>query len=307
MRNTTLEIGHYRNDYFLGSISAAMRRLEKFVNRVAPLDETVLITGESGTGKAELARVIHHLSLRGDGPFITVSCAALPESLSESELPGYAERTHQGTLLLNELDVLTPSAQTRLVQFLQEKIIGQAGGNGEVGLDARIIAATSRDLYEAVENKTFRKDLYYRMNILECCVIPLRYRKEDLPVLVHRFIKEAAARQEKTAVPSIPDAVMQKLLEYNWPGNIRELKNTLERMIILTSGAEVEEAVLPPAILFSKEDRHANRAGLKTLEEVEREHIITVLAREQNLEKAAGILGIATVTLWRKRRQYGLL
>lgn len=319
--NEALKNERYRPEYFLGFVSPAMQRLEAFVNQVAPTDETILITGESGTGKTELAKLIHKRSRRASGPFITVSCTTLAESVLESELFGHVkgaftgavadkvgklEHAHNGTLFLDEIGDLSFSAQTRLLRFLQDKVIERVGGIEEIKVDTRIIAATNHDLQDATANKRFREDLYYRLNILECSVLPLRYRKEDIPVLVHRFIKEAAARQGKAAVAIVPDAVMQKFLAYNWPGNIRELKNTLERMVILTERQEFEEAALPPAMLTSSGSDARGRGALKTLEEVEREHISAVLASEQNLEKAADILGITTVTLWRKRKQYGL-
>ncbi|MBF0559382.1 MAG: sigma-54-dependent Fis family transcriptional regulator [Nitrospirae bacterium] len=319
--NEALKNERYRPEYFLGFVSPAMQRLEAFVNQVAPTDETVLITGENGTGKTELARLIHNRSRRAKGPFITVSCTTLAESVLESELFGHVkgsftgavadkmgklELAHDGTLFLDEIGDLSSSAQARLLRFLQEKVIERVGGIEEIKVDTRIIAATNHDLHEATANRNFREDLYYRLNILECCVVPLRYRKEDIPVLVHRFIKKAAVRQGKTAIESVPDAIMQKFLDYDWPGNIRELKNTVERIVILTNGPQFEESALPPAMLSSRGNRAPEQAGLKTIEEMEREHIAAVLASEQNLEKAAEILGITTVTLWRKRKQYGI-
>jgi len=319
--NKALKNERYRAEYFLGFVSPAMQRLEVFVNQVAPTDETILITGESGTGKTELARLIHSRSRRANLPFVTVSCTTLAESILESELFGHVkgaftgaaadkvgklELAQNGTLFLDEIGDLSFSAQTRLLRFLQERVIERVGGVEEIRVDTRIIAATNHDLQEATANRKFREDLYYRLNILECCVVPLRYRKEDIPVLVHRFIKEASARQGKADVASVTDALMQKFLAYNWPGNIRELKNTVERIVILTDLKELDESALPAATFLS-EDSHAVIQGEpKTLEEIEREHITAVLASEQNLEKAAEILGITTVTLWRKRKQYGI-
>ncbi|HXW68583.1 MAG TPA: sigma-54 dependent transcriptional regulator [Dissulfurispiraceae bacterium] len=319
--NEALRNERFRPEYFLGFVSPAMQRLEIFVNQVAPTDETVLITGESGTGKTELAKLIHSRSRRAAGPFITVSCTTLAESVLESELFGHvrgaftgaiSEKTgklesgHNGTLFLDEIGDLSLSAQTRLLRFLQEKIIERVGGTDEIRVNTRIIAATNHDLQEAVAGKGFREDLYYRLNILESYLAPLRFRKEDIPVLVQRFISEAATRQGKSNIPVIPGKVMQKLLDYDWPGNIRELKNALERAVILTTAEEVEAASLPPAILLPKVSETAKGVKLKTLEEMERDQIILVLESEQNLEKAAEILGITSVTLWRKRKQYGI-
>ncbi len=319
--NEALRNERYRPEYFQGFVSPAMQRLEIFVNQVAPTDETVLITGESGTGKTELAKLIHKRSRRAAGPFITVSCTTLAESVLESELFGHVkgaftgavsekvgklELAGNGTLFLDEIGDLSLSAQTRLLRFLQERIIERVGGTDEIRVDTRIISATNHDLQESVANKKLREDLYYRLNVLECYLVPLRRRKEDIPVLVQRFIKESAVRQGRSNVPAIPDKVMQKLLAYDWPGNIRELKNTLERMIILTTGENVEDAFLPPVILMSKKADTAEGGRPKTLEEIEKDHIVDVLGSEQNLEKAAEILGITSVTLWRKRKQYGI-
>ncbi len=319
--NEALRSERYRPDYFFGFVSTAMQRLEKFVNQVAPTDETILITGESGTGKTELAKLIHSRSRRAAGLFVTVSCTTLAESVLESELFGHVkgaftgavsekvgklELADNGTLFLDEIGDLSLSAQTRLLRFLQEKIIERVGGTDEIRVNSRIIAATNHDLKEAVANRGFREDLYYRLNILESYVVPLRHRKEDIPVLIQRFIKEAATRQGKSYVPVIPKKIMQKLLEYYWPGNVRELKNTLERIVILTNGEEVEDAYLPPAILASNNTYADKGKKLKTLEQMEKEQILAVLEAEQNLEKAAEILGITSVTLWRKRKQYGI-
>ena len=321
--NERLKDGQERPDYFLGMVSPAMRRLEDFIARVAPTDATVLLTGESGTGKTELARLVHRRSSRAKSPFIVVNCATLTESLLESELFGHVkgaftgaahdhvgklELAQGGTLLIDEIGELSPSAQARLLRFLQERVIERVGGNRSIAVDARVIAATNKNLEEAVSSGQFREDLYYRINVFECAVVPLRYRKEDLPVLIHRFLKEFSALSGESQIKSLPEPVMRAILEYSWPGNIRELRNTIERIIFLSSGKEVTAADLPEAVRKGQGRKTPPGHGthLKTIDELVREHIESVLALESNQEKAAEILGITTVTLWRRRKEYGL-
>jgi len=310
-----------RQDFFDGYISPAMIRLKEFVLQVAPSDETVLITGETGTGKSELAKIIHDRSKRSDKPFVAVYCTTLAESVIESELFGHIkgaftgatqdkagklEQADSGTLFLDEIGDLSPNAQSKLLRFLQDRVIERVGGTLSITVNARIIAATNKDLKQAVEDGKFREDLYYRLNILECNLVPLRHRKEDIPVLIHNLVREAAGKQGRSAVPTIPKTVYDKLLDFKWPGNVRELKNTIDRMLVLSQGREIELGDLPPSVLNPTPTRSQNAPDFRTLEEVERDHITNVLTAEPNQEKAAVILGTTTVTLWRKRKQYGL-
>jgi DNA-binding NtrC family response regulator len=298
-------------DYFAGQTSPAMARLEALVRKLAPTDAGVLLTGESGTGKTALARLIHALSPRSSGPFVVVDCATLSESLLESELFGHAkgaftgavqdhvgklEAAGRGTVLIDEVGELSASGQTRLLRFLQEKVIERIGSNREVTVDARVIAATNRDLEAAVRDGKFREDLYYRLNVFECNLVPLRYRREDLPVLIRRLLAEAASRSG-VAPREVPAPTMRRLLEHAWPGNVRELRNAIERWTLVGDLPKALESdgAGPPAV-----------TPLATLDAVERTHIEGVLKRESNQERAAAILGITTVTLWRKRKQYGL-
>jgi NtrC-family two-component system response regulator AlgB len=322
--NERLKKGEGRSDFFEGMISPAMQRLEEFVTRVAPTDATVLLTGESGTGKSELARVIHLRSARAQKPFVIVNCATLTESLLESELFGHVkgaftgavhdhmgklESARGGTLLIDEIGELSSSAQTRLLRFLQERVIERVGANRSIEIDVRVIAATNRNLEEAVESGGFREDLYYRLNVFECAVVPLRYRKEDLPILIQRFLKEFTARAGLSKIQLLSEAVMKVLLDYSWPGNVRELRNVMERTVLLSSGREISVEDLPEAVRKGpgrRETLSGQSGVLRSIDEVVREHISRVLEIEPNQERAAEILGITTVTLWRKRKEYGL-
>ena len=270
-----------------------------------------------------MARLIHEKSSRAQKPFVVVNCATLTESLIESELFGnvkgaFTGATHDhiaktemaqgGTLLIDEIGELTPSTQTRLLRFLQEKVIERVGANRSIEVDARIIAATNKNLDEAVSSGQFREDLYYRLNVFECTLASLRYRKEDLPILIQRFVSEFSMKCGISESKPIPVAMMKMLLDYSWPGNIRELRNCVERMIFLSSGREMTPDDLPEAVRKGLSKKNVSHQGvtLRTLDELEREHIENVLSLEPNQEKAAEILGITTVTLWRKRKEYGL-
>lgn len=320
--NQRLREGSYRHDYFAGQTSPAMQRLEEFVRKIGPTEAHVLLVGESGTGKTELAKLIHARSPRAQRPFVVVNCTTLTESLLESELFGHMkgaftgaisdhigklEGANHGTVLIDEVGDLTLNGQTKLLRFLQEKVIERVGGTKQIPLDVRVVAATNKNLEEAVKEGKFREDLYFRLNIFECQLVPLRYRREDLPVLIDRFLKEASLGAGLGEVPAIPQSVMKRLMEYPWPGNIRELRNVLERLAVLSKGREMGPADLPDAVRHP-EHRVAGPGyvELRTLEELEREQIERVLAVEHNQERAAKILGITTVTLWRKRKQLGL-
>lgn len=314
--NEELRRGKTRRDYFAGLTSQPSQKLEEFARKIAPTDATVLLVGESGTGKSELARLIHDWSPRSNSKFVTIQCTSLAESLLESELFGHVkgaftgastdkkgklELADHGTLFLDEIGDLPPLGQSKLLRFLQEKVFEKVGGNEEISVDTRIITATNKNLEEAVKEGRFRDDLYYRLNILECTLVPLRFRREDIPVLIQRLLEDIA----KTPV-KLPDEVMKVLLTYHWPGNVRELRNVLERMIMLSNGRDPSLTDLPGSLLQAPVHYHDSATPLLSLEDVEREYIQRVLAVEHNLEKAAQILGITTVTLWRKRKQYGL-
>ena len=321
--NIRLKSSRSRTDFFAGQTSAGMVRLEEFVRKVASTDASILLVGESGTGKTELARLIHQLSPRSLKTFGVVNCTTLAENLLESELFGHVrgaftgasqdhigklETANHGTVLIDEVGDLSLNGQTRLLRFLQEKVIERVGGNHPVTLDVRVIAETNRNLEEAVRDGKFREDLYYRLNIYECALVPLRFRTEDLPVLIQRCFFELLAISDSQTVKVIPDHVMKLLLAYAWPGNVRELRNVLERLVLLSRGREILSEDLPNSVREGNAKRLSPGIGspVMTLESLEREHIEKVLALESNQEKAASILGITTVTLWRKRKQFGL-
>ncbi len=295
---------HGHPEFFSGQTSSAMTRLEEFVRKVAPTDASVLLTGESGTGKSALAQLIHHQSPRSEQVFRVLDCRTTAGSLTDAELLDRLESAHRGTILFEEIGELTLAAQARLSRLLQDKSI-ERGGVSRV-LDVRIVASTQRPLEEFVREGKFQEDLCYRLNVFECSLVPLRYRREDLPVLILKLYRELSGAPPGAA--PIGDAVQKSLLAYGWPGNTRELKNVMERLVLLSRGREPRLDDLPDTIREGPKRREGFTAGepLRSLEELERDHVERVLRLEPNQEKAAQILGITTVTLWRKRKQYGL-
>lgn len=323
--NSALKKPLVRRDFFAGLTSPASRGLEEFVKKMSPTDTTLLLTGESGTGKSELAKLIHELSPRASKPFITVYCTTLTESLLESELFGHvkgsftgatSEKIGQlqaaegGTLFLDEVGDLSPTGQAKLLRFLQDKVFQKVGGNEEISVNTRIITATNRDLQEAVQEGKFRQDLYYRLNTLEVMLVSLRHRREDIPIYIDRFLKELKKSERIgescETISEIPQNVLERFMEYHWPGNLRELRNAIERLVMLSQGRTMILNDLPPAIRQDPKPVPA-QSPYQSLEEIEKNHILNLLDREKNLERAAEILGITKATLWRKRKQYGLI
>jgi NtrC-family two-component system response regulator AlgB len=320
--NDFLKKGSYRSDYFSGMTSPAMARLEEFVNQVSETNATLLMIGESGTGKTELAKVIHERSSRSKRPFVVVNCTSLAETLLESELFGHVkgaftgavhehlgkfELAHHGTVFLDEIGDLSLNGQAKLLRVLQEKVIERVGGNKSIPVDIRVIAATHKNLEKAVQEGRFREDLYYRLNVFECTVVSLRHRKEDLPVLIEKFLREFSIQAQEPVKKQIPEPILSLLFSYTWPGNIRELRNLIERIVYLSRGRAIVVEDLPSAVRLQNDAKQSTLLGrVKTLEEVEKDQIERVLSQVSNQEAAAELLGITTVTLWRKRKQYGL-
>ncbi len=293
----------------------------KLAEQVAPTESTVLILGESGTGKEVLARYIHELSERSEGPFFSINCGALPESLLESELFGHvkgsftgAVRDKQGlfaaarggSFFLDEIAEMQPSTQVKLLRVLQEREALPVGATEPIPVDVRVIAATNRDLDEEIRRGGFRPDLYYRLNVITLHLPPLRERREDIPLLADGFLQRIAQQRDEPA-KHLTDAALEVLMAYDWPGNVRELENALEHAIILSRGGEVDLAALPERVTQRRaqpliSDRLPENP---TLEIIERAYITWVLQAEGgNKSKAAEVLGIDPSTLYRKLARY---
>jgi len=310
-----------REDYSFHQIlgkSKPMRAVFDLIRRVADSQTNVLITGESGTGKELAAKAIHFNSDRRSGPFVPVNCAAIPEMLLESELFGHMkgaftdakgdkrglfEEAHGGTLFLDEISELPVMLQAKLLRAIQEKEIRRVGSTKSTAVDVRIIAATNLSLTDEVKAKRFREDLYYRLNVIEIRMPPLRERREDILLLVDAFLKKCAEASRKT-VKGIAESALALLMDYPWPGNVRELENVIERAVTLTRGEKVLPEDLPPAIHGSRGDRKViDEAADKTLplEDVEKEYILRILDKTGgNKYQAAQLLGIDRKTLYRK-------
>jgi formate hydrogenlyase transcriptional activator len=300
--------------------SAALKAVLKQVERVAPTYCTVLIEGETGTGKELIAHAIHNVSPRCGGPFIKVNCAAIPLDLLESELFGHErgaftgaiaqrvgrfELADHGTLFLDEVGDMALELQPKLLRVLQEQEFERLGSARTLHVDVRLVAATSRDLGQMVEDHEFRSDLYYRLNVFPITVPPLRDRREDIPVLVEHFVKKCSYQLRKS-INRIPDRTLEVLAHYHWPGNIRELQNVIERAVILCDGEtfQVDESSLMPE---SRKPAFFSTASIVTLAERERAAIESVLRETEGLVSgpsgAAAKLGVPRQTLEYKMRK----
>jgi DNA-binding NtrC family response regulator len=310
-----------RFDQMIGE-SEPMQRLYSLVEMVADSDVTVLLTGESGTGKELVARAIHHKSHRANGPFVTLNCGALPENLFESELFGYEkgaftgattnkmgrfELADGGTLLLDEVGELSLKSQVDFLRVLETKEFRRLGGTKIVKVDARIIAATNRNLEAAVKEGEFREDLYYRLNVVPLHLPPLRERGDDIPLLTDRFMAEFSAQHHRQP-KEIARHAMRLLRLYAWPGNIRQLRNLIERLVVTVKSAVIEPEHLPEEVQASREDARTMVVSLGSpLKDIEREAIRRTLIEVTNhREKAAKLLGISLRALHYKIKEYGI-
>jgi len=297
--------------------SAALRRVLEMVRMVAPTDATVLIIGETGTGKELIAEAIHKCGNRSNGPFVKVNCAAIPAGLLESELFGHErgaftgamartigrfERAHRGTLFLDEIGDLPLELQSKILRVLQERQFERLGGAATIHTDVRVICATHRNLVEMVDNREFRADLFYRISVFPIELPPLRERREDIRSLVHHFAMDYGTRMNKR-ITAISEEFMTALVRHSWLGNIRELQNFLERSVILSTGAVLRGPLpeLTGTLKFSSP---------VTLKEAERSHILHILEQTEGVvggrDGAAARLGVARTTLISKMRKFGI-
>jgi formate hydrogenlyase transcriptional activator len=301
--------------------SSGLRRVLQMVETVAWGDSTVLLLGETGTGKELIARAIHSHSPRLNRPFVKLNCAAIPTGLLESELFGHErgsftgaiaqkigrlELAHQGSLFLDEIGDIPLELQPKLLRVLQEREFERLGSNRTQKVDVRIVAATHRDLEGMILEKQFRSDLYYRVNVFPICIPPLRERPDDIPLLVQHFVQQATRRMQKT-IDTIPSETVEALMLYRWPGNIRELENVIERAVILSPGPVLR---LSPRDLKSRIMPGQNTDRHLTLEEVERNHILKTLKDTRWVlsgpSGAAARLGLNRSTLYFRMKKLGI-
>jgi DNA-binding NtrC family response regulator len=326
-----MEIRHLRrylkDGYEFGGMlskTAEMHRLFEIIRMVAPTEMTVLIEGETGTGKELVASAVHYYSNRSKRPFVTINCAGFPETLLESELFGYEkgaftgadhpkagkiELAHGGTLFLDEIESMSVVMQGKLLRVLEDQKVHRLGGSHGIQVDMRVIAATNVPLKEMVAEGKMRSDFYYRINVIPIQLIPLRQRKVDIPLLVQDFLHRHSVATSKS-IGSVSKQVMRQLVEYHWPGNIRELQNVLERAMVLTTGRIIESVDLPGSSPEHTQDRKSTSTDTSLndwLKEQEKQYLAQKLAVSQgNIGMTAKNCGIGVRTLSRKMREYGL-
>jgi DNA-binding NtrC family response regulator len=304
--------------------SSAWQRIYAQIEQVAPSKATVLLTGETGTGKGEVAKAIHQNSTRRDRAFVETNCGALPEGIVESELFGHergaftgARTSHKGrfeladlgTLFLDEVGDLSPATQVKLLRVIQSGEFERVGGTETLRTDVRFIAATNRDLEEMVDEGSYRADLFYRLNVVTIRIPPLRECREDVPILVNEFVREFCEENGRDLRPMTP-AAMDLLMAYEWPGNVRELKNCIEGMVVMSAGAGPFVETDVPAHIRGQAPAVADESGLRagmTMKQIERLAIAeTLKATDYDRRKAAAMLDIGLSTLYRKEKEYGL-
>ncbi len=319
VKRLRLAVSEQRPIFDIIGESPVMKKMYELIARVAPTDATVLVTGESGTGKELVARTLHDRSPRSNGSFVAVNCAAMPESLLESELfghikgaftdaraarPGLFVKASGGTLFLDEVGEMPPGMQAKLLRALQERKVRPVGGDAEVSFDVRLIAATNRDLDADVQEGRFREDLFYRVNVVQVQVPPLRARENDVLLLAQQFLKRGQAKSGGGVV-GMNSATAERLMAYPWPGNVRELQNCIERAVALTQFDRIGVDDLPERIASFKSSRVTigvtDPSAILPMEEVERRYITQVLETlGGNKASAARVLGMDRRTLYRK-------
>ena len=300
--------------------SPSMQRIYDLIERISDSSSNVLITGESGTGKELVAKAIHYSGIRKEGPFVAVNCAAIPETLFESELFGYKKgaftdakadkkglifEAHEGTLFLDEITEMPAMLQAKLLRVIEEKEVRPLGDTNSYPVDVRVISTTNRNIQSAIQEGNFREDLYYRMKVIDIELPPLRERKEDIPFLVHHFVSKFAQGQKKS-ISGISEEAMKILLNYPWPGNVRELENVIQRAITLSQHDTILPEDLPASMVETIKENLVERAFQKkyTMDQLEKEYIRKVLMEVGgNKSKAAEILGFDRKTLYRKLEQ----
>jgi DNA-binding NtrC family response regulator len=306
--------------------SAPMQEVHRLIEQAAATPAPVLIHGETGTGKELVARTLHELSARASGPFVAVNCAAMPETLLESEIFGHErgaftdardrregcfELAHGGTLLLDEVAEMQPGTQAKFLRVLEEGAFRRLGGKTEITVDVRVVAATNKDPVAAVRDGAFREDLYYRLNVFTLAVPPLRQRVEDIPLLVTGFIEEFNSKYDKR-VTGVDDAALETLMSHAWPGNVRELRNVVERAFIACEGDVIVPrlplGIPPPVAAWHIDPDTLTIAIGLPLREVQKQFVLRTLAAENNNKtRAADRLEISTKTLHNMLRRWGIL
>jgi len=318
----------YSFDKLVGN-SKNMRDVFALINQAAQSDITVLVQGETGTGKELIAKAIHYNSPRKDAPFVPVNCAAIPETLIESELFGHDkgsftgatsrkigrfEQANGGTILLDEIGEMQPSLQVRLLRVLQEREIQRIGGNTNISVDVRVVASTNADLEASIKSGKFREDLFYRIAVFPIVIPPLRERPEDIPVLAEYFLRGASARAGKS-VTVIASEAMDLLVNHDWPGNVRELESAIERGVLLENSDVLQASNLPPAVLANAKQTRVFVSKQETpvedeiipLDDIEKQALVNALRiTNNNIQQTAKALGINRATVYRKLEKYGL-